>query len=474
MDAVQDVSDLQAECMRSVVIKAHHATDQTQLDLKVNDIVFVLEQDETGWWGGFKEGEEHTGWFPGSCVRPVPTETSPAPVETSPLGGEVPQPQAVAVIEQQPSKGHKLKMSPDKMDGSPLDADNSPSRRGNRAVASPCKGHQGRSVDAGVAEGGSLSWTSASTCAVPSAGGAAMDPAVVAQAMTENERLKKENADLAARMKALKRQSDADRHTVDRLEREADQERLRAEQVQAAMRQERELKEKLECELQAQREQLEREKQVYKAEQSKLLAQAADLQEQLVVAERRHSQAEVAVARPPSANTSVLSDFATSDAQEQRQRPPAAHAHPRTMPRLPSSGSVGYPVATVSSSSGSRSLGTSPLSEQLKGDATPSRESLLTTERPACEEPAAGAVAAKVTLFKTMIQKSHKQRSASCCNLRDRGTSDPRPSFGSAGRQGSSRMLPRAALAPQSVEVAAEPTPDAEIFLGMSPINRGA
>lgn len=33
--------------------------------------MIVLEKDETGWWGGHLEGNERTGWFPGSCVRHV-------------------------------------------------------------------------------------------------------------------------------------------------------------------------------------------------------------------------------------------------------------------------------------------------------------------------------------------------------------------------------------------------------------------
>ena len=34
----------------------------------------MLEKDETGWWGGQKEGETQTGWFPGSCVRTIETQ----------------------------------------------------------------------------------------------------------------------------------------------------------------------------------------------------------------------------------------------------------------------------------------------------------------------------------------------------------------------------------------------------------------
>jgi len=66
--------DAEFEPMRTVVIKRHVATDSTQLELHVNDIVVVLEKDETGWWGGHKEGEDLTGWFPGFCVQALPEE----------------------------------------------------------------------------------------------------------------------------------------------------------------------------------------------------------------------------------------------------------------------------------------------------------------------------------------------------------------------------------------------------------------
>jgi len=48
---------------------------QSVLRLEKGDIVFVLEQHESGWWGGHKEGDETTGWFPGSIavVKPLST-----------------------------------------------------------------------------------------------------------------------------------------------------------------------------------------------------------------------------------------------------------------------------------------------------------------------------------------------------------------------------------------------------------------
>jgi len=46
----------------------------------------VLERDDSGWWGGHKEGEDNTGWFPGSCVRAVPEQTEPEMPPQLPTG----------------------------------------------------------------------------------------------------------------------------------------------------------------------------------------------------------------------------------------------------------------------------------------------------------------------------------------------------------------------------------------------------
>jgi len=65
--------------MKTIVVKPHIATDNSQLDLRLNNIVYVLEQDDSGWWGGHKEGEDCTGWFPGSCVREMLDDDAPEP-----------------------------------------------------------------------------------------------------------------------------------------------------------------------------------------------------------------------------------------------------------------------------------------------------------------------------------------------------------------------------------------------------------
>lgn len=42
------------------------------LRLVKGDIVYVLEKHASGWWGGHKEGDETTGWFPSSVAMQVP------------------------------------------------------------------------------------------------------------------------------------------------------------------------------------------------------------------------------------------------------------------------------------------------------------------------------------------------------------------------------------------------------------------
>eukprot|EP00928_Gymnodinium_smaydae_P067889 TRINITY_DN508_c0_g1_i1.p1 TRINITY_DN508_c0_g1~~TRINITY_DN508_c0_g1_i1.p1 ORF type:complete len:732 (-),score=202.76 TRINITY_DN508_c0_g1_i1:451-2646(-) len=79
-----DFDEAGLDSEKCVVVTAHDASDVSQLPLRVGEIITVLEKDETGWWGGHKEGEDFTGWFPGHCVRAlthedVPPKPQPAP-----------------------------------------------------------------------------------------------------------------------------------------------------------------------------------------------------------------------------------------------------------------------------------------------------------------------------------------------------------------------------------------------------------
>merc|ERR1740121_910157 len=143
---MQDAAD-QSEYIKTIVTKPHHATDHTQIELKVNDIVYVLEQDETGWGGGFKEGEDQTGWFPGSCVRPVPVE----------IGAQQVAPQEHV----QPAQQHDVYEGKSYQNGA-ADVDGA-HMQGSRPVASPMRGGHSAYVAEAAMDAGSVAWSSAST-----------------------------------------------------------------------------------------------------------------------------------------------------------------------------------------------------------------------------------------------------------------------------------------------------------------------
>jgi len=127
--------------MKTKVVKPHHATDETQLELRFNDIVYVLEQDDSGWWGGHKEGEDCTGWFPGSCVRETSEEESP---ELASEPGSEPPPMgagAAGLVMVPPPPEENVAADPiHKVCKESLDLDaQDPLHRDNRLVASPSR-----------------------------------------------------------------------------------------------------------------------------------------------------------------------------------------------------------------------------------------------------------------------------------------------------------------------------------------------
>lgn len=71
MSGVSADNSESADTFQARVIKAHVAADDSQLQLKVGDIVTVVDQ-EPGWWGGYRDGDdEHMGWFPSSKAKAV-------------------------------------------------------------------------------------------------------------------------------------------------------------------------------------------------------------------------------------------------------------------------------------------------------------------------------------------------------------------------------------------------------------------
>mmetsp|Transcript_68101 Transcript_68101/g.197355 ORF Transcript_68101/g.197355 Transcript_68101/m.197355 type:complete len:619 (+) Transcript_68101:75-1931(+) len=57
------------------VVASHVPTTPSgmELELRPGERICVVEQDASGWWGGYRlqEGPEVLGWFPGNCVRRV-------------------------------------------------------------------------------------------------------------------------------------------------------------------------------------------------------------------------------------------------------------------------------------------------------------------------------------------------------------------------------------------------------------------
>merc|ERR1719199_1595398 len=44
------------------------------LQLRAGDVVYVLDQQDSGWWGGHKQYEDRTGWFPATFVELQPLD----------------------------------------------------------------------------------------------------------------------------------------------------------------------------------------------------------------------------------------------------------------------------------------------------------------------------------------------------------------------------------------------------------------
>lgn len=65
----QDIQDAVAAIVVEDYAPAGEA-QESQLPLSIGEWVWVLEQHDSGWWGGYKDGEEHMGWFPAAacCV----------------------------------------------------------------------------------------------------------------------------------------------------------------------------------------------------------------------------------------------------------------------------------------------------------------------------------------------------------------------------------------------------------------------
>lgn len=193
-------ADMSPQVIRAIVVKEHSASDISQLALAVDDIVCVLEQDETGWWGGHKEDEDVTGWFPGSCVRRLPEEGESL-MTSNVLADEEPREAHVDNSDHMPmwtADEAAPDVPPNKTaaDEKKLEMENSSPQRRISLVASPQR-HPRDSASSVTPNG---------------------TPPVSAQndhieaLKAENDRLNMERRELSARCDSMRRQSDVDRH----------------------------------------------------------------------------------------------------------------------------------------------------------------------------------------------------------------------------------------------------------------------
>mmetsp|Transcript_39878 Transcript_39878/g.126232 ORF Transcript_39878/g.126232 Transcript_39878/m.126232 type:complete len:430 (+) Transcript_39878:69-1358(+) len=282
-DFVEGESNLEEVYEKAIVVRAHHppGTDVSQLRLDVHDIVCVVEQDATGWWGGHKEGDgEGKGWFPGSCVRILPAEAPQA----------MPQ-MAVAQIAAQ-MVAAKAKEDPSFGAPEGLQTQHRSPVRRTSLVASPQRALQfspeeepRRRSPSGGAAGGP-------------------EPEVSREVRQELARLREENEDLKRQYRSCKRQSDMDR---ERLERELIQERQK-------------------------RGQLERDA-ASRAAVAAAAAAAAPASDTRVAAEAQRWAAAKSEA-PVRASSLMEERFARTVQRQQQQQPPVAAHAPTAQPAL--------------------------------------------------------------------------------------------------------------------------------------------
>jgi len=182
-----------SEYTKTIVIKSHTATDDSQLSLQVNEIVYVLEQDATGWWGGHKEGDDFTGWVPGSCVMPLGVEHGGAVV-----------PEALETEMRSPLRQSQLVASPQR-------------REHRRSARSDLSG-----VQQGTAVSGNVSSFGAQ-----------------ASLAAENARLKNQNNELSNSLTLARQQIEAQQQSCTEMEAAMKQACTRQEQAEQKLQEER-------------------------------------------------------------------------------------------------------------------------------------------------------------------------------------------------------------------------------------------
>jgi len=251
----------QAETTRTVVVKAHDSADETQLKLQVGDIVYVLEQDETGWWGGHKEGEDLTGWFPGSCVRPMPEESQ----QDNSFSSVGPVAQAVGAAEN-PSAFCSIASLAAPTEAGTITSLAAPPEAchaeealvtANSALETGVRSPLRHSLVVASPQRRNFEGLQHADVVIP--GTPAVDPEA-SSLFEENARLRAANAQLDEKLQEWTRQSDVDRRKSMALEAETQRERQQRESLERQLQAESEAKQQLSSDFSALQEELEKAK----------------------------------------------------------------------------------------------------------------------------------------------------------------------------------------------------------------------
>jgi len=226
---------------KAIVIRQHQRPDDSnQLQLREGEIVYVVEKDPSGWWGGHKDGEKDPGWFPADSVRILPAEVSfeSHAVATPPSKADSTTPPNFGIGQQQ-----QVLQSTQTNHRSPV--------RGNTHIASPQRGLDFSAEAHQQNQPQQLQQHKQQQQQQPSSLSPAHSPppqqqeqsqqnqqnqqkqqhpkASFDESASEVERLRQENDELKRQVRHCKRQSDMDR---ERLERELERVRQQKEQLE--------------------------------------------------------------------------------------------------------------------------------------------------------------------------------------------------------------------------------------------------
>jgi len=302
------------EMFRALVIREHVSDEELQLNLKLGDVVAVLEEDASGWAGGRKvspPGEEAVGWFPRYCVQPMgPSTGDDGAGAPAPVGASAPSPTAPSSTEK---KATELVLEPD-----PIETKADSPIRGLRSVATPQQGPSPTRAQR-ASGGGAVMEAQATAGAADAAAGAVHAVAAAAAEAAADAATARGEAEVARKeAEALRAQAEAEALQCRRAEQRAHAAEQSLASAEAALAQEvarREQAERAAEDWSAQAKSAWRALQEQTAEAKvKMEAQLAEAKAQLDAAEERRRGEE---------ERRMAAERALEAAQQEAQRAPS-------------------------------------------------------------------------------------------------------------------------------------------------------